>query len=105
MADKRTRMQSFTETSTQSLLQLPDATLVAILRNLDAATLVSLEQSCKFFTRKDSVSRLALTEHIALEQVIRRCQGDKAAAQRFRYVTYTQNILKCILACGRWYAW
>ena len=84
MADKRTRMQSLTESSTQSLLQLPDATLIAILQNLDATTLVSLEQTCKFFTRKDSVSRLALTEHIAREQVIARCHGDEVAAQRFR---------------------
>lgn len=85
MADKRTRMQPFTtESQGQSLLQLPDATLEAILRNLDASSLVSLEQTSKFFTRKDSVSKLALTEHIAREQVIDRCHGDEEVAKRFR---------------------
>lgn len=94
-------MQSFTETSTQSLLQLPDATLIAILGNLDAVTLVALDQSCKFFTRKDSVSRLALTEHIAREQVISRCQGDEAAAQRFRNISWKERLyLEADAGCG-----
>jgi len=85
MADKRTRMQPFTiESQGQSLLQLPDVTLENILRNLDASSLVSLEETSKFFTRKDSVSKLALTEHIAREQVIDRCNGDEEVAKRFR---------------------
>lgn len=85
MADKRTRMQPLTiESQGQSLLQLPNATLENILRNLDASSLVSLGQTSKFFTSKDSVSKLALTEHIARELVIERCNGDEELAKRFR---------------------
>jgi hypothetical protein len=85
MADKRTRMQPFTiESQGQSLLSLPEATLEAILSNLDASSLVSLSQTSKFFNRRDSVSKHALTEHIARDQVIDRCNGDEAVAKRFR---------------------
>ena len=77
-------MQSFPESPAHSLLQLPDETIGAILRNLDASSLTSLERTCKFFTRKDSVSKLPLTEHVAREQVMERFRGDAEIAARFR---------------------
>ncbi|KAH7617085.1 hypothetical protein Ndes2526B_g07675 [Nannochloris sp. 'desiccata'] len=107
MDDKRTRMQPFTiESQGQSLLQLPDATLENILRNLDASSLVSLEKTSKFFTRKDFFSKLALTEHIAREQVIARCNGDEEVAKRFRHITWKERLyLEDNAGCGFDKAW
>jgi hypothetical protein len=82
--DKRRMQPCIDPPGGRSLLQLPDETLLGIMRNLDATSLVSLERTAKFFTRKDSVSKLALTEHVARELVIDRCDGDEATARRFR---------------------
>ena len=66
-------------------MQLPDATLGAIFSHLDASSLVALAQTCKYFVRKDSASKLQMTEHIAREQVLLRCGGNEDLAHRFRY--------------------
>lgn len=85
MATDKRRMPTSIDTSGgRSLLQLPDGPLLGVLRNLDATSLANLERTAKFFNRKDSVSKLPLTEHIAREQVIDRCDGDEAVAARFR---------------------
>ena len=66
-----------------SLLHLPDTAIVEVLRNLDAKSMVSLEQTASYFHKKDPVSRLPMTEHIAREMVLRDC-GAMEQATRFR---------------------
>lgn len=67
-----------------SLLHLPDAAILGVLRNLDATSLVALEQTARYFTRRDPTSHLPLTEHIARELVLSDCGGDVDTASRFR---------------------
>lgn len=66
-----------------SLLQLPDTAIVEVMRNLDAKSMVCLEQTASYFHRKDPVSRLPLAEHIAKEAVMQSCSTLEHAS-RFR---------------------
>ena len=67
-----------------SLLHLPDTALVNVLSNLDASGLASISRASRYFVRKDPVTGLPLTEHIARQQVISRCEGNEDAARRFK---------------------
>lgn len=68
------------------LLSLPPLTVLQILRNLDGPSLVALEQTNSYFSRKEPGSRLPLVEHVARKAVLHRCNGSHADAERFRCV-------------------
>ena len=68
---------------TPALLHLPGPALVAVLSQVDAASLAALEQTCIFFTRKEPATRLPLTEDVARKRVLARC-GTLVLAERFR---------------------
>jgi hypothetical protein len=79
---KRARMESQgMDCDAMSLLQLPDNAIVEVLKNLDGISLVMLEQTARAFSKRDPVSRLSLTEHIAREQLERECGSIQCAAQ------------------------
>ena len=85
MTTKRGRMPTAVpDAPMASLLHLPDTALVAVLSNLDAAGLSSIAQASRYFVRKDPVTGLPLTQHIARQQVISRCDGSEDAARRFK---------------------
>ena len=84
MAHKRPRMELPSASPPISLLQLPDSAILGVLRCLDASSLVALDHTARYFTRKDPVSHMPLTEHIARELVVADCGGDADAAARFR---------------------
>ncbi len=68
------------------LLSLPPLTVLQVLRNLDGPSLVALEQTNSYFSRKEPGSRLPLVEHVARQAVLHRCNGSHADAERFRCV-------------------
>ena len=85
-APKRPKMDDAETNAPTSLLHLPGAAVLEVLRNLDARSLAALEQTAHVFSRRDPVTRLPLTEHIARQLVLRGCGGDAEAAERFRCV-------------------
>lgn len=71
--------------STPSLLSLPDNAIAAVLGRLDARALVAMEQTHSYFSRREPGTRLPLVEHTARAEVLRRCGGCLADAERFRW--------------------
>lgn len=66
-----------------SLLALPDAAILEVMRHLDGRSLVALERSASYFTRTDPVTLLPLGEHVARETLLQ-LAGTEAEAERFR---------------------
>jgi hypothetical protein len=77
--------QEDSETSVFGLLSLPDHAVVEVMRHLDARSLVQLQQTAQYFSRKDPVTRLPLTDHIALLRLQQLCRSNEEAS-RFRSV-------------------
>jgi hypothetical protein len=85
MTDKRPKMTTpNSQEPRQSLLHLPDTAVFNVLRQLDAVSLTRLEATCGFFSQRQPVSRLPLTEHLAKEHVLDRCGREMHVATRFR---------------------
>jgi hypothetical protein len=68
--------------STQ-LLHLPENSILEILSRLDAKSLVNISLTGRYFSKKEPITRLGLTEHVARIRVIGHC-GTKESAERFK---------------------
>lgn len=77
--------------STLSLLQLPDNAILEVLRHLDARSLVHVEQTNSYFSRKEPSSRLTLVEAVAREAVQRLCCSN-SQAERFRNRSWRERL-------------
>ena len=66
-----------------SLLSLPDAAVLEVLRKLDGRSLVMLGCTARYFGRRDPASRLPLTEAVAREALLADCTPEQA--ERFRW--------------------
>lgn len=79
-------MQRSLRDNSMELLTLPPLPILEVLRRLNARSLVALQQTNSYFSRKEPGSRLPLLEHVAREKVLALAGGDPAQAQRFRLV-------------------
>ena len=75
-----------------SLLQLPDGCIQHVLQQLDARSLVALQQTCTYFSRREPSTRLPLVEHVARAQVQQLCSSLQDAA-RFRWALQIDHII------------
>lgn len=74
-----------------SLQVLPPLIWLEVLRKLDSRSLVAIQATNSYFSKREGPHRLPLVESVAREACETVC-GDTATAQRFRWMTHGSGV-------------